>query len=67
MGSFGLPQDTLCMFTPGGGGYGNPPDKDEAIDYDILPSKRRRYNQEASHHYTEKGSVYAYRMAQEQG
>ncbi len=45
--------------TPGGGGYGTPKPGDEP------PNKRRRTDPVASHHYHEKGSVYAYKLAQE--
>ncbi|XP_033626321.1 5-oxoprolinase-like isoform X1 [Asterias rubens] len=58
--------DTLQLCTPGGGGFGTPPEKNCGTDYDVLPSKRRRHNQVASQLYTEKGSVHAFRMAQEQ-
>ncbi|XP_038070278.1 5-oxoprolinase-like [Patiria miniata] len=58
--------DTLCLCTPGGGGYGTPAEEDGEVDYTILPSKRRCYNKMASQLYMEKGSVHAYRLAQEQ-
>ena len=49
------------MNTPGGGGFG-PVDEKEV---DESPTKRRKTDPVSSHHYVEKGSVYAYRLAQE--
>ena len=68
-------QDVLQIFSPGGGGYGTPSATDEATmevtdgedaDEAYNPAKRRRVDKNASQHYHEKGSVYAYRLAQEQ-
>ena len=50
--------------SPGGGGYG-PRENDEEEEENTSPHKRRRTDPVASHKYVEKGSVHAYRMAQE--
>lgn len=51
-------QDMFCLYTPGGGGYGE--DKQTAGDGRLL-KKRRRLND----NFSERGSVFEYRMAQE--
>ena len=56
-------QDLFSLNTPGGGGFGKP-DKED-LESGSSPAKRRRTDPVSSHHYVEKGSVYAYRMAQE--
>ena len=60
-----LIQDVFCLMTPGGGGYGSVLDDDDDDVNDGHPSKRRRTAPVASQHYHERGSVYAYRLAQE--
>lgn len=50
------PQDTFCLYTPGGGGYG----KEE--DSNGKPRAKLRRLNEA---FPERGSVFEYRMAQE--
>ncbi|XP_070575126.1 5-oxoprolinase-like isoform X2 [Ptychodera flava] len=55
--------DVFQLQTPGGGGYGV---AEGEIDPSQPASKKRKYDAVASHHYQEKGSVYAYRLAQEQ-
>uniref|UniRef100_A0A673XIX5 5-oxoprolinase, ATP-hydrolysing n=1 Tax=Salmo trutta TaxID=8032 RepID=A0A673XIX5_SALTR len=52
------PGDMFCLYTPGGGGYGE--DKQTAGDGRLL-KKRRRLND----NFSERGSVFEYRMAQE--
>ena len=54
-------QDLFSLNTPGGGGFGV---ADENVD-EGSQAKRRRTDPVSSHHYVEKGSVYAYRLAQE--
>ena len=55
-------QDMFQLLSPGGGGFGTPENDVEQEP----PSKRtRRTDPVASHHYIEKGSVYAYKLAQE--
>lgn len=49
----------FCLYTPGGGGYGEE-DKQTAGDGRLL-KKRRRFND----NFSERGSVFEYRMAQE--
>ena len=53
--------------TPGGGGYGVPEhtNGDAGEDEPGQPNKRRKTDPVASQHYHERGSVHAYRMAQE--
>uniref|UniRef100_A0A8C7SLX5 5-oxoprolinase, ATP-hydrolysing n=1 Tax=Oncorhynchus mykiss TaxID=8022 RepID=A0A8C7SLX5_ONCMY len=53
------PGDMFCLYTPGGGGYGEE-DKQTAGDGRLL-KKRRRFND----NFSERGSVFEYRMAQE--
>lgn len=54
----GLPlQDMFCLYTPGGGGFGSEGD----LKSGGPQSKRRRLNEV----FTERGSVFEYRMAQE--
>ncbi len=52
------------LLTPGGGGFGPPEDGKETGD-ERPPHKRRKTDAVASQHYFEKGSVYAYKLAQE--
>ena len=56
-------QDVFRLLTPGGGGFGRPDDEDD--DDNGPPRRRRKIDPIASQHYHEKGSVYAYRLAQE--
>ena len=61
-------QDIFRICSPGGGGYGPPSANDDITD-DLdgyNPAKKRRIDKSASQHYHEKGSVYAYRLQQEQ-
>ena len=51
-------QDCFRLLTPGGGGYG-------VMESKQPPRKRRRTDPIASHYYQEKGSVHAYKLAQE--
>uniref|UniRef100_A0A8C7I1R0 5-oxoprolinase, ATP-hydrolysing n=1 Tax=Oncorhynchus kisutch TaxID=8019 RepID=A0A8C7I1R0_ONCKI len=53
------PGDMFCLYTPGGGGYGEE-DKQTAGAGRLL-KKRRRFND----NFSERGSVFEYRMAQE--
>lgn len=46
----------FCLYTPGGGGYGK--EEETALK---PQTKRRRLNET----FTERGSVFEYRMAQE--
>ena len=48
--------------SPGGGGFGAPEEGNVESD---IPHKRRRTDPAASQKYVEKGSVHAYKMAQE--
>ncbi|KAG7262937.1 hypothetical protein CRUP_008717 [Coryphaenoides rupestris] len=50
------PGDMFCLYTPGGGGYG-----EEEGDGKKSESEHRRLN----HSFQERGSVFEYRMAQE--
>ncbi|XP_030205201.1 5-oxoprolinase [Gadus morhua] len=52
------PGDMFCLYTPGGGGYG---EEEEGEDGAKSESKRRRLNKT----FPERGSVFEYRMAQE--
>ena len=62
-------KDVFRLMTPGGGGYGEPKPTNglanESGKSDGHPSKRRRTDPVASQHYHERGSVHAYRLAQE--
>lgn len=59
--------DCVRVCTPGGGGYGTLlSDNSFYEDSDEIPSKRRRVDKVASHLCEERGSVHAYRLAQEQ-
>lgn len=49
-------QDTFCLYTPGGGGYGSEEDPTGKPR-----TKRKRLNEA----FPERGSVFEYRMAQE--
>ena len=49
----------FCLYTPGGGGYGEEEEGEE--DGAKSESKRRRLNKT----FPERGSVFEYRMAQE--
>lgn len=51
------PGDMFCLYTPGGGGFGSKEDLKNVGPQ----SKRRRLNET----FTERGSVFEYRMAQE--
>uniref|UniRef100_A0A6Q2XRM8 5-oxoprolinase, ATP-hydrolysing n=1 Tax=Esox lucius TaxID=8010 RepID=A0A6Q2XRM8_ESOLU len=53
------PGDVFCLYTPGGGGYG---EKDERAAGNGAPVKKRRRFSET---FSERGSVFEYRMAQE--
>ncbi|CAH1778849.1 unnamed protein product [Owenia fusiformis] len=53
--------DCFRLLTPGGGGYG-PPGNEGASP----PEKRRRTDPHATHMYQERGSVHAFKLAQEQ-
>lgn len=48
-------QDMFCLYTPGGGGYG------EAVANGTPQNKRRRFNET----FSERGSIFEFRMAQE--
>lgn len=54
------PGDVFCLHTPGGGGYGREEEEDETDNHQN-PSKRQRLNEA----FTERGSVFEYRRAQE--
>lgn len=59
--------DAIRICTPGGGGYGEVRNGSRQMtDSFELPSKRRRVDKVASHLCEERGSVHAYRLAQEQ-
>ncbi|XP_071957987.1 5-oxoprolinase-like [Antedon mediterranea] len=55
--------DCLQTFTPGGGGYGV---KDEEIQQSDLPRKRRRINSAKENDFHGRGSLSAFKAAQEQ-
>lgn len=55
--------DVLKICTPGGGGYGPPEEYD---DDNERPRKRSRMDDDPNQKFLERGSVYAYRLAQEQ-
>jgi len=56
------PGDTFCLLSPGGGGYGSLAESDDQSD--LPESKRRRTNPQPGQ-YIERGSVHAYKVAQE--
>ncbi|XP_041454379.1 5-oxoprolinase-like isoform X2 [Lytechinus variegatus] len=58
--------DVLLIRTPGGGGYGSPDNNDNDDDSNNRPRKRSRKDEDPNSHFLERGSVYAYRLAQEQ-
>ena len=51
--------------TPGGGGYGPVLDPSKDGSREPAHKRARRTDPIASHHYQQKGSVYAYTLAQE--
>lgn len=53
-------QDVFRLESPGGGGYGYEDD-----DENNVPHKRRRCRDDSGKQVIERGSVYAYRLAQE--
>ncbi|XP_077982211.1 5-oxoprolinase-like isoform X2 [Glandiceps talaboti] len=57
--------DVFQLQSPGGGGYGVPKD-DNDVDPSEPASKRRRCDAVGSQIYHEKGSVHAFKLAQEQ-
>ena len=54
---FFILQDVFRLLTPGGGGFGTPSNE--------ARHQGRRHDPVASHRYEERGSVHAYRLAQE--
>ena len=54
--------EVFQLLTPGGGGFGVPPTHDDGDPSDY---KRRRTDPVSSQQYFERGSVHAYRLAQE--
>ncbi|KAI8504476.1 hypothetical protein Bbelb_175940 [Branchiostoma belcheri] len=55
------PGDCFQLQSPGGGGYGDPALRDPGEP----TAKRRKRDEVASHHYQQRGSVYAYKLTQE--
>ncbi|XP_078607993.1 5-oxoprolinase-like isoform X1 [Branchiostoma floridae x Branchiostoma japonicum] len=55
------PGDCFQLQSPGGGGYGDPALRDSREPV----AKRRKRDEVASHHYQQRGSVYAYKLTQE--
>ena len=56
-------QDRFSLYTPGGGGYGKATAKKD--DTNEPPSKKLRTDDSSPKRYAEKGSVFAFKVAQE--